>query len=110
MDAMDNGHVGEFKKALDTWTDQRFVSRKDIEALAMFSVYLVNLSEANDWVYDGHSFKVALPLSTLVVRGHVGGSAMVCFISGRTFTNCARIFLRRLAEDELEWRVDKYRA
>lgn len=109
MDAMDTPHVVEFQKSLEDWTDERFVSKRDIEALAMFSLYLVNLSEADGWQYDGHSFKVGKPMSTLVVRATLEGIPHVVFSSGRTHTGCVRAFVRKLEEGWLEWVVDRYR-
>lgn len=103
------GYVEQFRTSLASWTDERFVSRDDLEALSMFSVYLVNLAEEDGWQYDGHSYAVRLPLSCLVIKATMDGSPVVCFNSGRTFGNCVRIFLRRIDSNLVEWRPDKYR-
>lgn len=109
MTAMNNGHVEEFRKSLEGWTDERFATRGELEDLAMFNMYLVNLAEADGWAYDGHSMKLGAPMSTLVVRGTIDGVAHVVFSSGRTTTGCVRAFLRKLREGWLEWQVDKFR-
>lgn len=108
MGPKDNGHVEGFKESLEAWTDHRFVSREDIEALAMFVMYIVNLADAGGWLYRGHSFRMGVGLSTLVVKAMLDDTAVVCFVSGKTFVNCVRIFLRKLDEDVVEWRQDKY--
>lgn len=109
MAAMNNEYLERFEEALKGWTDERFITREDIRTLAMFNLYLVNLSEGDGWVYDGHSFKVGSPMCTLVVRGSLDGVPHVVFSSGRTTTACMRAFLRKLAEGWLEWQVDKFR-
>lgn len=109
MDPMDSPHIEEFLKALGGWTDERFISRAQLEDLAMFNLYLVNLAEADGWVYDGHSLKIGQPMSTLVVRATMEGTAYVVFTSGRTTTGCIRAFLRKLREGWLEWRPDRFR-
>ena len=109
MDAIDNPQVVEFRKALETWTDERMVSSEDIWNLAMFNVYLVNLAEADGWVYDGHSLKYDQTSSTLVVRGTIDGIPHVVFSSGRTPIGCVRAFLRKMGEGWLEWQKDKFR-
>lgn len=109
MTAKDSQHVANFKQSLEDWTDERMVSRQDVEDLAMFSMYLVNLAQEDGWEYQGHSFSLALPMSRLVVRGTIDGTPHVVFSSGRTYTHCVRAFLRKLGEGWLEWQVDKFR-
>ena len=109
MDPRDSEHVAEFEKALAAWDDHRFLTADQLRDLAMFSLYLVNLAEADGWEYDGHSWKKALPLGCLTVRATVEGVPSVVFTSGRTYTGCVSIFLRKLAGDMLEWRPDKFR-
>lgn len=103
-------YLEEFESALADWTDERFISRQGIRALAMFSVYLVNLAEADGWQYDGQSFKVGTPMSCLVVRSTIDGIPHVVFTSGQTHIGCVSAFLRKLDEGWLEWRVDRYRS
>ena len=109
MDAMNTPHLVEFRKSLQGWTDERFASKRDIEGLAMFSLYLVNLAEADGWHYDGHSFKMKSPMSTLVVRATIDDIPHVVFSSGRNHTACVRAFMRKLEEGWLEWVVDRFR-
>ncbi|GAG66854.1 unnamed protein product, partial [marine sediment metagenome] len=71
MDPRDTQHVAEFRKAAQAWTDERFLSRKELESLAMFGLYLVNLADADGWQYDGHSWKQAPGMGCLVVKATV---------------------------------------
>lgn len=105
----DNQHVEQFRKALAGWEDERFVSRQQLWGLTMFFLYLVNLSEADGWEYNGHSVKIASPMCTLTVKARIEGVPYVVFTSGRTITGCVRMFIRKLEEGLLEWRPDQYR-
>lgn len=49
---MDNQHLEQFRTAVGTWEDQRFVTQEELYAFAMFFLYLVNLGEAAGWVYE----------------------------------------------------------
>lgn len=109
MAAKDGTHLEQFCVSLEDWVDERFVTRKEIEALAMFFVYLVNLSGDDGWSYDGHSLKVGTPMCVLVVKATIEGAPYVVFTSARTTTGCVVTFIRKLQEDLLEWRADKYR-
>lgn len=102
-------HLEEFVKSLEGWTDERFITREEIRAVAMFTKYLVNLLEEQGATYDGHSLQVNLPLSRLIVRGTIDDIPHVVFTSGRTPIACIRIFVRKVEEDLLEWTPDKYR-
>lgn len=109
MNPRDNGHVRDFKASLEAWTDHRFVSSDQVYALAMFSLYLVNIAEAGDWSYYGHSFKVGKPLSVLVIKATINERPVVCFTSARSFCSCVAIFLRKDEMGLVEWRDDQYR-
>ena len=102
-------HLEGFKEALEQWTDERFITRDQIESLAMFYLYLVNLAEADGWVYNGHSMTYGQTMSRLVVRGTIDDVPHVVFSSARTPTGCITTFLRKLSEGWLEWAVDRYR-
>lgn len=106
---MDNPHIDEFRVALEGWTDERFMTRPELWGLAMFFLYLVNLSEADGWQYDGHSLKVGTPMQTLTVKATIKGTPQVVYTSGRTTISCIRIFIRKLEEDLLEWQPDRFR-
>ena len=109
MAAKCSEHVEQFHKALEQWSDERFVTREQIDDLSMFSLYLVNLSEDDGWSYYGHSYKRGSPMGCLVVKADIEGVPQVVFTSGRTYPACVRIFLRKLREGWLEWREDKFR-
>lgn len=108
MDAKDNKYLEAFDLALADWTDHRFVSADEIRTLAMFHMYLVNLAEADGWVYRGHSWKESASLGCLVVKAVVEGVPSVVFTNAKTSTAGMRIFLRKLEGDFLEWVPDKY--
>lgn len=110
MDPRETEYVERFETSLAGWTDERFVSRDQIRALAMFSLYLVNLAEYGEWSYYGHSYKATQPLGVLVVKATMDEAPVVCFTSARTFCSCVRIFLRKLESDLVEWRPDQYRS
>lgn len=109
MVAKDKEYVEQFKAAVKGWTDERFLSRKQLYALARFFLYLVNLAEADGWQYDGHSLKVGVPMSVLVVKATIDGVPYVVFTSARTTVGCVVTFMRKLDEDLLEWRKDRFR-
>lgn len=108
MSSMANEHLEQFCSSLEDWVDERFISKLELRDVAMFTMYLVNLGEHDGWELRGHSHKRGVPLGTLVVKVVLHEKPLVCFISGRTLVNCIRIFLRRLEEDTVEWRDDKY--
>ncbi len=110
MDPMDSQHVAGFQDALQGWVDQRFVSREDLEAISMFSLYLVNLLDARGRVLYGHTHAQKGKMGCLVVKADYEGTPQVVFTNARTYPACIRIFLRRLQEDALDWRADKYRS
>lgn len=108
MDFATFGPLEGFRQALSSWTDERFVSRDDVWALAVFGTYLVNLADGDGWQYRGHSFRVKDPMCTLVVRAYIDDIPHVVFSSGRTYTACIRAFLRKLEGGYLDWVVDRY--
>lgn len=109
MGHSDNGHVGGFRESLEQWTDERFISSKQLYAVSMFSVYLVNLAEDDGWDYVGHSFKRSPGMCCLTVKADVDSVPSIVFTSGRTHTSCVVIFIRKLEGGMLEWRRDRYR-
>lgn len=108
MDPSDNGYVKAFDQSLADWTDSRFVSADQIRTMSMFTMYIVNLAEADGWIYRGHSWKESASMGCLVVKATIDDLPYVVFTSARTTINGMRIFLRKLDEDLLEWVKDKY--
>lgn len=106
---MENPYLEQFETALAAWSDHRFISRDELRAVAMFTMYLVNLLEGVGATYDGHSLRIGTPMCLLVVRGTLNAVPRVVFTSGRTPVACMRIFLRKLDEGLLEWVVDRFR-
>lgn len=99
-----------WRECVQAWSDERFLTKEELDALFLFATHIVNLGDAAGWEYAGHSYKRATPLGVLTVRAVLDESCVVAFISGRTFLNCVKILLRRIREDTMEWRVDKYRS
>ena len=110
MVAMTNQHVEAFLTALEDWIDQRFITREELRALAMFSLYIVNLLDALGWSYYGHTYSQKGKMGCLVVKADHEGTPHVVFTNARTYTGSVVIFLRRLEADCLEWRPDRFRA
>lgn len=110
MAVMNSPTLDEFEKALESWTDERFVSRDAIRALAKFSSHLVNISDHGGWSYYGHSYKAGTTLGCLVIKATIDDTPVVCFTSARSFCTCVKIFLRKCEEDLVEWQGDKYRS
>lgn len=110
MEDSGNQYLKQFDEALQVWTDERFVSREQVRALAIFSMYLVNMAEEDGWTYCGHSFKVGVVMSCLVVKAYKDDLPLVVFTSARTYTGCVVTFLRKMAVGVLEWREDRFRS
>ena len=108
MTARETPHVAEFNKALEAWTDHRFITAEEIRILTMFTMYLVNLAEDDGWQYRGHSWKESNYMGCLVVKGVVEEVPSVVFTSTRTLIGGMRIFLRKMEAELLEWIPDKY--
>ena len=108
MDNNNNKHLADVKTSLAGLVDQRFITREDVMVAYLVDQYIVNLLEEDGVAYRGLSFRARLPLSLLVVKVTIDKDPFVCFVSGRTFLICLRIFFRRLAESSVEWRTDKY--
>lgn len=109
MEPMDSPHVAAFEESLSDWTDERMVSRKELRAMTMFNLYIVNLAEQDGWAYDGHSWKESDYLGCLVVKATVDGVPSVVFTNAKTAVAGMGVFLRKMAADVLEWVPDKYR-
>lgn len=109
MATRENGHLVQFEESLSDWVDERFLSRKDLRALAMFSMYLVNLADDDGWLYCGHSWKESQYLGCLVVKSVVDKVPSVAFTSAKTYTASVGIFLRKLEHGDVIWQKDKYR-
>lgn len=108
VDPRDTEHVTEFQRSLQEWADSRFLSRDQVETLAMFVMYLVNLAEHDGWTLRGYSWKEADYLGCLVVKATRDGVPLVAFTSAKTAINGMRIFLKKLEGDFVEWTKDKY--
>lgn len=93
---------------LEGWKDGRICTREDILVWYKYIAYLVNLLESDGIEYRGHSLKNGSPLCLLVTKVTLEGTPYVVFTSGRTTTDCMRIFLKRLEERTLELRPDRF--
>ncbi len=110
MAAKDNQHVEAFEGARGQWTDHRFITSEQIRIVAMFLLYLVNLSEDGGWQLCGWSWKESDYLGCLVVKSVVDGVPSVVFTNAKTPIGGMGIFLRKMAADLLEWVPDRYRS
>lgn len=106
---MKNAYLDGFRASLKDWVDERFLSKDDLYALAMFTMYLVNLLEDQGATYDGHSLRLGTYMCLLVVRGTVDGIPSVVFTNGHTPISCIRIFIRKAEAEVLEWTKDRFR-
>lgn len=104
-----NLYVEGFRDSLRTWSDERFISRQQIDDFAMFSLYLVNLLDDAGWSYYGHSYSQRGIMGCLVVKADHEDTPHVVFVNARTYPGNVRTFLRLLEEDQLEWRPDRFR-
>lgn len=108
MDNNNGDHLADLRTSLEGWTDERIITRQEIALAYQVNCYMVNLGDDAGIEFRGFSFRARLPLGLLVVKATIGEEAFVCFVSGRTFLNCFKIFFNRLREDAVEWREDKY--
>lgn len=106
---LDSPYATAFRAALETWTDERHLSRSQVWSLWVFTAYMENVADAGAWRYDGHSWKNSAGMGVLVVKATVSGLPVVCFTSARTSLNAISIFVRKLSEDGVVWVKDKYR-
>lgn len=109
MDPKNSEHVKVFEQSLTDWTDSRFLTRDQLRVVAMFTLYLVNLAEADGWDLHGYSWKESAHLGCLVVKATVDGVPSVVFTNAKTPIAGMSIFLRKMEADLLEWLPDKYR-
>jgi len=110
MDPRNSEHVQTFEQSLSTWTDSRFLTRDQLRTVAMFTLYLVNLAEADGWQLDGYSWKQSDYLGCLVVKATVAGIPSVVFTNAKTPIGGMKVFLRKLDAGLLEWIPDKFRS
>lgn len=107
--ASNNGKViGRLVKELDALPLNGVFEKEKVLTCYMFLVYLVNLLGPLGIHYRGHSLRERAALDLLVVKVTIEGEGKVCFVSGRTPISCMAVFLRRLEEDTVEWRPDRY--
>lgn len=108
MDNNNNSHLTDLQTSLVGLTDERFITRKEVVVAYQINSYMVNLGDDAGIEFRGFSFRARLPLGLLVVKATIGEEPFVCFVSGRTFLTCFKIFFSRLGEDTVEWREDRY--
>ena len=75
----------------------------------MFTMYLVNLADADGWSLDGHTWRESQSLGCLVVKATIEETPYVVFTNAHDLVSGMRIFLRKLEAGLLEWIPDKYR-
>ena len=94
---------------LEGWSDHRLVSHDEMVAMLWFLVYGQNAYSQFGADWTGCSFSQRAEQCLLVARRVEGGVPQVAFVTGRTPTDCMRIFHKLWSVDLVEWTRDKYR-
>jgi hypothetical protein len=94
---------------LETTTDHRLLTPEEHAALVWYAVYAFDEHVNLNVEWTGCSFSQKDGSVLMVSRREEQGIPQVAFITGRTTTDCIRIFRRRWAEGTLEWFRDKFR-
>lgn len=97
------------KQTLSGWTDHRLLDKEELTAMLLFLVYGQNVYSQFSADWTGASFSQSESTCLLVARRVENGIPQVAFCTGRTPTDCMRIWWRRLRDDTLTWTRDKYR-
>lgn len=91
------------------WAEQQTVwDAETYRAVAYGIEGLVDMLRVRGIVWRGLSYKYAVPLSTLVVKGFENDEGTVCFITAENLAGCFRVFRRKYEAGTLEWVKDKY--
>ena len=83
-------------------------SEREIRLYYWFHVYLYNEILKVGGEYTGHVFRLKGSQTLLVVKAFFEGTLRVVFVTAQDEPNCIRIFFRKLYEQTLEWKRDKY--
>lgn len=97
------------KETLTGWKDHRLVDLDEMVGMLMFLVYGQNVCSQFGADWTGCSFSQSETSCLLVARRLERGVPQVAFITGRTPTDCMRLYHKRLKADLVEWVRDKYR-
>ena len=95
-------------KETQGWPAGACVSQEELVNVLEFLVFVTNRLDSQDLSYRGFSYKTSDWLGVLVVKVKDEEGGYVCFVNGRTLIECMVIFLRKLREDRVDWRVDKF--
>lgn len=108
MASTDLDYYSIVEPTFDGWTDHRLLSLDEAAAMVWYFVYGQNVFSqfGRDWT--GCSFRQDETSCLLVSRSTIDGRRQVAFTTGRTPTDCVRVFCRRFRAGEVEWYDDKY--
>lgn len=81
---------------------------EDLSVEHMFCTYIVNFLEDKGYIWRGHNIRNQGWSVLLIVKAAHGDIPLVAFVSERTTTRCMRVFLRKLADGEVNWQKDKF--
>lgn len=109
MEPMEHPGLKRLVDVCGQWTDQREIERIELQALLLFSIYGPCETSQSDDPLTGFSFRQEERQGLLVVRRLREDVHEVCFINGRTFVDCVRIYVRKWLEDTLRWYPDRFR-
>lgn len=101
--------VVEYLRTIETtYTDQRVVSEIELRALVWFLLYGENVFSQVGRSWRGCSFRQSGETCSLVVKSGQGDALDIAYVTGRTPTDCVRIFCRKWHADTVQWYPDRY--
>jgi len=93
----------------EDWRDNRLMSRDELQAVLWYVRYAFDETVKFGDRWTGCSFSQSEETTLMVSRREHAGIHQVVFVTGRTTTDCIRIFRKLWAEDALQWVRDKFR-
>lgn len=84
-------------------------SRRDLLAWYYFATKCIHTLVKPGWSFDGCSLSQKGNMCLLVQKATHEGTPLVAYTTGRTPTDCVRIFCRRWLQERVEWHSDKFR-
>lgn len=99
----------EYLQTVETeYRDNRVISELEHRCLVWFFVYGENVLSQIGWRWRGAVFRQRETQCMLVVKSGTDEVPRVAFVTGRTPTDCVRIFCRQWHNDTCAWYDDKY--
>jgi hypothetical protein len=85
-----------------------YMSKSQFRALVTLNNRMPNVLDPLGYTFVSLSFRESDSLPLLIVKVRNDEGTWICFTNGRSFFNCVVIFLRKLAENRIAWRADKF--